>query len=154
MTTGDRPIHPSTVKALDELLDHIRQLGVYAEQIRTSILALEAREQREMRQVRLGWGQREPLDREPPTIPQRRPPQQLDNIRLTPRQRQVLELLVQGSTNRRIGRVLEITEQTVKAHLYVLYQKLGAADRTEAVLIALRSGMARLPKNDIEYDES
>ncbi|MDA3648678.1 response regulator transcription factor [Saccharopolyspora indica] len=60
------------------------------------------------------------------------------DVQLTQRQQDVLELLVQGATNRRIGRVLHITEQTVKAHLHMIYRKLGVADRTEAVVIAMR----------------
>lgn len=61
---------------------------------------------------------------------------------LTRRQQEVLFLLAEGSSNRRIGRVLHITEQTVKAHLHMIYHKLGAANRTEAVLIALQYGLA------------
>ncbi|MEX5634491.1 helix-turn-helix transcriptional regulator [Parafrankia sp. FMc2] len=61
---------------------------------------------------------------------------------LTHRQQEVLDLLTQGLSNRRIGRSLHIAEQTVKAHLHMIYRKLGAADRTEAVVIALREGLA------------
>ncbi|MCP2256360.1 regulatory protein, luxR family [Streptoalloteichus tenebrarius] len=63
------------------------------------------------------------------------------SIRLTPRQRQVLELLVQGASNRRISRTLHIAEQTVKAHLHMVYRKLGVADRTEAVVTAIRASL-------------
>ncbi|NEE40122.1 response regulator transcription factor [Streptomyces sp. SID7982] len=62
---------------------------------------------------------------------------------LTRRQKEVLNLLAQGLSNRRIGRALHITEQTVKAHLHMVYHKLGVADRTEAVVIALRQGLVQ-----------
>ncbi|WP_278262526.1 LuxR C-terminal-related transcriptional regulator [Nocardia sp. AG03] len=151
MTTGDWHTRTTTTaRALDELLDQIQQLGAYAERIRTSMIALEARERRHSAPERPVGSPRPPADTASTTPSASPTAHQHNAIRLTPRQRQVLDLLVQGCTNRRIGRVLDITEQTVKAHLYVLYQKLGAADRTEAVLIALRSGMARLPENGTE----
>jgi DNA-binding NarL/FixJ family response regulator len=70
-----------------------------------------------------------------PGIPQKPP------LPLTRRQKEVLNLLAQGLSNRRIGRSLHITEQTVKAHLHMVYHKLGVADRTEAVVIAMRQGL-------------
>ncbi len=67
------------------------------------------------------------------------------SLPLTRRQKEVLNLLAQGLSNRRIGRALHITEQTVKAHLHMVYHKLGVADRTEAVVIALRQGLCSAP---------
>jgi DNA-binding NarL/FixJ family response regulator len=55
---------------------------------------------------------------------------------LTPRELEVLQLLCQGLANKQIGRRLGISERTVKAHLTSLYQRLGVADRTQAVLWA------------------
>lgn len=52
---------------------------------------------------------------------------------LTPRQRQVLQRLVQGKTNKAIASELGIHEQTVKSHVAVVLQTLGVANRTEAV---------------------
>lgn len=52
---------------------------------------------------------------------------------LTPRQREVLQRLVQGKTNKAIALELGIHEQTVKSHVAVVLQTLGVANRTEAV---------------------
>ena len=50
----------------------------------------------------------------------------------------MLECLADGQSNKVIAATLSITEDTVKAHLKNLYEKLGAADRAHAVAIALR----------------
>jgi DNA-binding NarL/FixJ family response regulator len=55
---------------------------------------------------------------------------------LSPRERQVLELLVTGLANKHIARRLGITERTVKAHLTSIFQQLGVTDRTQAALWA------------------
>lgn len=57
---------------------------------------------------------------------------------LTLREIEVVELLAQGKSNKAIGQILGIAEETVKTHLKRLYEKLGAADRAQAVAIALR----------------
>jgi len=57
---------------------------------------------------------------------------------LTPREREVLQLLVQGYSNAEIAARLIITEATVKTHVSNIIGKLGAASRTEAVSLALR----------------
>ena len=58
---------------------------------------------------------------------------------LTPRERELLELLADGLANKQIARTLGISEATVKGYLSELFQKLGAADRAHAVGLALRS---------------
>jgi DNA-binding NarL/FixJ family response regulator len=60
---------------------------------------------------------------------------------LTPRQQQVLELLVQGKSNREIAEAMGLSENTVKVHLVTIYRVLGVSSRTEALL----AGMKRLP---------
>jgi DNA-binding NarL/FixJ family response regulator len=57
---------------------------------------------------------------------------------LTSRELQVLECLAEGQSNKVIAGNLSITEDTVKAHLKSLYEKLGASDRAHAVAISLR----------------
>lgn len=57
---------------------------------------------------------------------------------LTSRELQVLECLAEGQSNKVIAANLSITEDTVKAHLKSLYEKLGASDRAHAVAISLR----------------
>jgi DNA-binding NarL/FixJ family response regulator len=56
---------------------------------------------------------------------------------LTPRERQVLPLLVAGATNRMIARALFISERTASVHVSNILAKLGAANRTEAARLAV-----------------
>jgi DNA-binding NarL/FixJ family response regulator len=63
--------------------------------------------------------------------------------RLTRREREVLELIAQGRSNKRIAFELGISEKTVKAHVGRLLAKLGVADRTQAALLAVRRGLVR-----------
>ncbi|MGI6366755.1 MAG: response regulator [Anaerolineae bacterium] len=60
---------------------------------------------------------------------------------LTPREEQVLALMVEGLTNLQIGKRLGITESTTKSHVSTIIAKLGVASRTEAVALALRHGL-------------
>jgi NarL family two-component system response regulator LiaR len=60
---------------------------------------------------------------------------------LTPREEQVLTLMVEGMTNLQIGQQLGITESTTKSHVSTIIAKLGVASRTEAVAVALRHGL-------------
>ena len=60
--------------------------------------------------------------------------------KLTPRQQEVLELLVQGMTNKQIARVLQISDMTVKTHVTTILQLLCATNRTEAARHAVRDG--------------
>jgi DNA-binding NarL/FixJ family response regulator len=60
---------------------------------------------------------------------------------LTPREVQVLELLVEGLSNKAIATRLGISDQTVKFHVAAICGKLGAANRTEAVRRAIRRGI-------------
>lgn len=59
---------------------------------------------------------------------------------LTPREREVLVLIARGQSNRQIAEALTITEKTVKTHVSHLLDKLGLADRTQAAILALKSG--------------
>lgn len=60
------------------------------------------------------------------------------NNGLTARQREVLDSITRGLSNDDIAGMLGISKVRVKQHLAALYQKLGAANRAEAVAIALR----------------
>ncbi|WP_367989996.1 LuxR C-terminal-related transcriptional regulator [Vibrio sp. NTOU-M3] len=51
---------------------------------------------------------------------------------LTERERQVLDLVVQGSTNKEIAKLLYLSENTVKTHIYKVYRKLNVHCRSEA----------------------
>ena len=63
---------------------------------------------------------------------------------LTPREIEVLELLAEGLPNRAIAGRLGISDQTVKSHVAAVCGKLGAANRTEAVRLAVRRGLIPL----------
>src|SRR4029450_13145034 len=62
----------------------------------------------------------------------------------TAREINVLQQLAQGKSNQEIAAALTMSEGTVKFHINHLLQKLGAADRTQAVLTALKRGFAYL----------
>jgi DNA-binding NarL/FixJ family response regulator len=62
-------------------------------------------------------------------------------IDLTDRERQVLELVVTGKTNREIGAALGISEKTVEKHLASVFSKLGVASRVEAAVRAVQEGL-------------
>jgi NarL family two-component system response regulator LiaR len=64
-------------------------------------------------------------------------------VELSPREREVLALLVAGRNNPEIATRLSISRATVKFHVSGILAKLGATSRTEAVALALRRGLAR-----------
>ena len=63
---------------------------------------------------------------------------------LTPRERDVLNLLAEGLPNKAIAKRLGVSEHTVKFHLNAVLGKLGARSRTEAVTKAVRAGLLTL----------
>ncbi|MDE3275629.1 MAG: response regulator transcription factor [Verrucomicrobiota bacterium] len=63
--------------------------------------------------------------------------------KLTERQEQVLSSIVRGFTNADIAHQLGIREDSVKEHLNLIFSKIGAANRAEAVAIALRRHLLR-----------
>ena len=63
---------------------------------------------------------------------------------LTPRQREILESMIRGLTDRDIARQLGIRQDGVNEHVSAILQKLGAANRTEAVSIALRKYLLKI----------
>jgi DNA-binding NarL/FixJ family response regulator len=62
-------------------------------------------------------------------------------LQLSPREREVLDLVGQGLSNKLIARRLEISEKTVKAHLTQVFSQLGVSDRTQAALWIERNGV-------------
>ena len=63
------------------------------------------------------------------------------SVRLSGRERAVLELLATGRSNREIAGTLHIGVETVKTHLSNVYVKLGVRRRDQAIAAALRSGL-------------
>ncbi|MEQ8176486.1 MAG: response regulator transcription factor [Syntrophomonadaceae bacterium] len=68
-----------------------------------------------------------------------------NEVRLTKREKDVLDLLVKGNTNKEMADAMFISEKTVKNHLTSIFRKLGVKDRTQAAVYAL--------KNNIVVDE-
>jgi DNA-binding NarL/FixJ family response regulator len=63
---------------------------------------------------------------------------------LTEREVEVLREVAGGNRNREIAERLFISEETVKVHIKHIMEKLGAADRTQAVAIGVRRGIIQL----------
>jgi two-component system nitrate/nitrite response regulator NarL len=63
---------------------------------------------------------------------------------LSPREQEVLELLSEGLSNRDVASRLGISHHTAKFHVNAILEKLGATTRTEAVVLAARSGLLTL----------
>jgi len=67
--------------------------------------------------------------------------QHLGDDDLSERETGVLRLIAAGNSNKRVAALLSISEETVKAHVRNILSKLGAHDRTHAVIIALKRGI-------------
>lgn len=66
----------------------------------------------------------------------------LDAIRgLTPRQQEVLNVMMQGKSNKGICRILNLAEPTVKNHVTAILKALAVTNRTEAVIKATRASV-------------
>lgn len=66
---------------------------------------------------------------------------------LTDRQTQVLELMAQGKTNKAIAKIMNITDNTVKSHISIIFTHLNATNRTQAVLNAQQRGLLPIEIN-------
>ena len=63
---------------------------------------------------------------------------------LSPRQREILASITRGLSNDDIAQQLGIGKASIKTHILTLFQKLGAANRAEAVAIALRKHLLKI----------
>jgi DNA-binding NarL/FixJ family response regulator len=82
------------------------------------------------------------LMREFATSSRRDPAAEMAVVTLTEREREVLRLAALGLNNDEIAHVLVLSVATVKSHVSRTLAKLGVRDRTQAVVIAFRSGLA------------
>jgi DNA-binding NarL/FixJ family response regulator len=62
---------------------------------------------------------------------------------VSPREREVLQLLADGLSVAQIARQLYISESTAKTHISKLYEKLGAGNRAQAIMSAMRTGLIK-----------
>ncbi|WP_054693793.1 response regulator [Syntrophomonas palmitatica] len=62
-----------------------------------------------------------------------------EDLRLTRREKDVLQLLVRGNTNKEMADIMFISEKTVKNHLTSIFKKLSVKDRTQAAVYALKN---------------
>jgi two-component system nitrate/nitrite response regulator NarL len=67
---------------------------------------------------------------------------------LTPRERQVLAMVVAGYPNKEIARACAVSEQTIKHHLTRMFDKVGASTRVELAMLATRHGLVD-PSNPV-----
>lgn len=63
---------------------------------------------------------------------------------LTPREREILERIAGGRSNKEIAALLDLAENTVKNHVHVILEKLGVQDRTQAVTHAIKRGILHI----------
>jgi len=63
---------------------------------------------------------------------------------LTPAEVRVLRLIADGEANKEIAAKLSLTEGTIKAHVRSIMSKLGAKDRTQAAMIAVKRGIIEI----------
>jgi DNA-binding NarL/FixJ family response regulator len=74
-------------------------------------------------------------------------PQAPEALGFSPRQADVLRMLIEGKANKVIARDLDMSESTVKTHLAAIFRKLDANSRTQAVLAAARLGLRLGPSS-------
>lgn len=75
-------------------------------------------------------------------------PSSAGTLTLSAREREVIECLAQGLSNREIARQMSLTESTVKSHIARISAKLGVRDRVQVVIRAHEWGLARLGLTD------
>ena len=64
---------------------------------------------------------------------------------LTPREREVFDLVIRGKTNKQVGNVLGATERTIKAHRHRVMEKMQVQSLAELVSLAERAGILSDP---------
>jgi DNA-binding NarL/FixJ family response regulator len=72
--------------------------------------------------------------------------ERLGRSELTPREHEILCLLAKGLSNKQIGRLLRISDNTARNHVNNILEKLGAKSRTEAAILAIQQGLVPVPE--------
>ena len=80
----------------------------------------------------------------PAPVPGAPPPPPVDDFGLTPREKETLELLARGFSQKEVARKLDISPHTVGAHVKAIYSKMAVNSRSEAVFEAVQSGLIDL----------
>lgn len=80
-------------------------------------------------------------------------PKEVETDGLTPREREVLELVVTGATNREIAATLYISENTVSFHMKHILAKLHLKNRAQAVAYAIRSGLVTVSDDEAPSEQ-
>ncbi|MFD7916026.1 LuxR C-terminal-related transcriptional regulator [Streptomyces sp. NPDC059752] len=128
------PPHPVT--ALAEAVDRMHKvLGEVQD-------ALEAQEQM-IEDLCTDTGDEQQAGPDPADIPAD-PTSREPVSSLTAREREILVLVSQGKSNRRVASSLGISEKTVRNHLSAVFSKVGASDRTQAVVMGIRGGIVSI----------
>jgi DNA-binding NarL/FixJ family response regulator len=63
---------------------------------------------------------------------------------LSDRELEVLNMIVDGKSNKEIGNALSLSEQTIKNHVTSIFRKFGVEDRTQAVIYAMKMGWVKI----------
>ncbi len=127
---------PQPVTALAEAVDRMHKaLGEVQD-------ALEAQEQM-IEGLRTDTGDEQQTGPDPVDIPAD-PTSREPLSSLTAREREILVLVSQGKSNRRVASSLGISEKTVRNHLSAVFSKVGASDRTQAVVMGIRGGIVSI----------
>ncbi len=76
------------------------------------------------------------------------------NRKLSERESEILRCLLEGCSNKHIGRILNISEGTVKVHMKSLMKKIAAGNRTQAALWAYNNGFDARPVGSRPFDDA
>ena len=129
--------HPAVAAGADAILHADTSPSALHAAVNAVCAGLHAFELREDEPLRLGEG-RAGVRRAQPDAGER---ERRREVRpLTAREREILELVAAGTSNKQIARALRVSPNTVKFHLASLFDKLGATTRAEAVAVGIRRG--------------